>query len=453
MKKLLLFLLLLLILLLIYYFKCCKPTAPIVYKHRPNEFIISYCDGNTSSRQATRQFMKQKGFSLIQTCACEENLELYRDSVSLAPDGDDAKIREKPAGSDVIRNFIVTDNWSEKEQLDTIKKLSNDQIQVLFGSAHAPNLHALDSVILAVDDSGVNTGDIRLATGGVNKIPYLYKNKSGVVFCDGTTPEGVWGMNILRLSGQSTSSEPQDEDGHGTFIGNIIAGYAIPQNYISADQNINIKQLHVKFIKKRNDEGDLFTAMCGIHYAIKKGAKIINASWRVRTSNSDQEKDVRNAFCPTFKALKDSNVLLIAAAGNDTMNLDGNGKAWPAAFAKPVPNTPDFSDNIISVGSWASDSGRIAFHSNYGSFVNVYAPGLNVQSVGLDNKARVGLGTSYAAPFVARTAAILRGLHRTILAKSIKDFIIKSSSPAAGSTVPLLNVSTITANHSTQLTQ
>ena len=125
--------------------------------------------------------------------------------------------------------------------------------------------------------------------------------------------------------------------------------------------------------------------------------------------------------------VKSADILLVVASGNEGLNLDKEGKAWPAAFAKQPSSAkePDYSGNILSVGAWNNhpDSLKICYFSNFGSFVDIYALGTRVVSTGLTNSIVMGQGTSYAAPYVARTAAMLRGLYPRIEAKCIKEHI------------------------------
>lgn len=66
------------------------------------------------------------------------------------------------------------------------------------------------------------------------------------------------------------------------------------------------------------------------------------------------------------QAVKDKGILLVAAAGNN----GGTDKFWPAAHASE-PN----QDWVVSVGALRQDGKGRACFSNYGEWVEVYAPG------------------------------------------------------------------------------
>lgn len=410
-----------------------------------NEFIISYCTDDTSVKRAIHHYLDSLKYELRSTCACSNQLELWYSPVGLIPDGDDVKKKEGPvtsAGWEIMRNFLTT------EPTDSTEFLASSGDNIKLRSNYFTGYKPTTKVIVAIDDSGVDEVDDILN-------PVLYRNQPPLLFCGTSTPEGQVGMNILKVSRGELSSEPSDIDGHGTFIGGIVAGAAEPKDFVCDNQSVQVEQIHARFVTKRGISGDLFSALCGVHYAINKGAQVINTSWRVRTASPKEEDTLRRIFCPTLQAIKYANILMVTGAGNDTMDLDGVGKAWPAAFATFVAGQKDYSDHVISVGAWNTSLDKIAYFSNYGSFVNIYAQGTDISSTGFDNRTtpfihnrpKTGKGTSYSAPFVSRTAAILMGLHPRTGAKKVKAFILKYSKDRPEKDVIMLDVGNIMGNH------
>ena len=97
-------------------------------------------------------------------------------------------------------------------------------------------------------------------------------------------------------------------------------------------------------------------------------------------------------------ALADSGILLVASAGN------GHGDhrlapVYPAALERP---------NLITVGA-LDRAGRLATWSAEGAFtVDLFAPGEGLYTTDLDGRYATVSGTSFAAPLVTGTLALLR---------------------------------------------
>jgi subtilisin family serine protease len=455
-KQILWLLLFLLLLILAYFFGCPTPSKPavVINDARPKEFIVSY---KTRTNYKVREDLILKGYKLKDTCACSQQIELYEAPTNVIPETTD--VRSSGGGGTngtgngvptIIRNYIVQDTL----RAITIRGLGRDTpvfIQdTLIGTRYPqpPNTATTQEVIIAIVDSGVDEFSMAALERGANPLSArLYRDYSGVKFCGTNVSESSYGMNILKamISGSDplVSSNPIDEDGHGTFINGVIAGVATPYgDFIGASRNVRFKQLNVKFLKNRNTAGDLFTALCGVHYALGKEAKVINASWRSLTVTGGDETNIKEFFLPTLEAIKNKNVLLVTGSGNDAYNLDLTTKAWPACFSKDI----NYGNNVITVGAWNRDSTKIAFFSNFGSYVDVYAPGADIFSIGLDDSTQEraimkGQGTSYSTPYVVRTAAILIGtLPAGTPMGQIKERIIATTIiPSQNNTVRLLH--------------
>jgi subtilisin family serine protease len=99
-----------------------------------------------------------------------------------------------------------------------------------------------------------------------------------------------------------------------------------------------------------------------------------------------------------IQALHDAGVVPIVAAGNE--NADAAG------------SSPASSPNAITVGAIDARNDRKATFSNFGPAVDIFAPGVNVQSVGIStNIATANLsGTSMASPHICGLAAYIMSL-------------------------------------------
>jgi subtilisin family serine protease len=141
----------------------------------------------------------------------------------------------------------------------------------------------------------------------------------------------------------------------------------------------------------------------GYKYAIDKGCKIINASYG-GTYRSEIIEDA-------IKDLQTAGVLLVAAAGNSSLNNDET-RHYPASY--------DY-DNVIAVGS-INNKGQLSDFSNYGlSTIDIAAPGeaLPVQYGYLEGS--FISGTSFAAPLVTGVAALVWDQNPSFSYKEVKQ--------------------------------
>ena len=93
---------------------------------------------------------------------------------------------------------------------------------------------------------------------------------------------------------------------HGT----LVSHYIINEFATSANKAVELMTL------KTHDEdgnGDLFSSICAIHYAMENGAKIINASWGFYYYQDGPHPYLDNLIT---KILREKGILFVAAAGN-----------------------------------------------------------------------------------------------------------------------------------------
>jgi subtilisin family serine protease len=203
---------------------------------------------------------------------------------------------------------------------------------------------------------------------------------------------------------------------HGTHVAGIIAALRTNKLGINGVAN-NVLILPVRAVPN-GDERDKDVANA-IRYAADNGAKIINMSFG--KGYSPNKKVVDNAV--KYAISKD--VLLIHAAGNDNQDLDKEGN-FPT---KTYEDRKSEASAWIEVGASGplNDSTLKASFSNYGkTTVDVFAPGVRINSTTPLSTYSEQDGTSMAAPVVSGLAALIRSYYPNLTALQVKEIILKS---------------------------
>jgi cell wall-associated protease len=237
---------------------------------------------------------------------------------------------------------------------------------------------------------------------------------------DGRKPVGDNPYDIHdKKYGNGNPNIRYKDESHGTHVAGIIA--ASRNNKKGVD---GVAQ-HVKIMSIRavpqGDEYDKDIAL-GIRYAVDNGAKIINASFGKEFSpNADWVYEALK-----YAASKD--VLFVHAAGNDGKDLDDpSNPNYPNDHK--LMNTPEFVENVITVGALSSAFGpeMVASFSNYGKEnVDIFAPGEAIFSTMPGGEYDFQGGTSMAAPAVAGLAALIRSYYPSLTAPQVKKVIMES---------------------------
>jgi len=199
--------------------------------------------------------------------------------------------------------------------------------------------------------------------------------------------------------------------GHGTAVASIIA--AAPQAGVSFAGVA--PQAQILSIKITNSETGIpaDATATAIRDAVGLGASVINLS--LADANTP-------ALQSAVQFAEASNVVLVAAAGNDTGG--GKGPFYPAAYP-----------GVLSVGAVAQD-GSLAPFSDTRTPVTVTAPGVGIASAypGTypDAYSLEDNGTSFATAFVSGVAALVRASHPNLGAAQVTGRIAATADGAAG---------------------
>ncbi|MGW2623322.1 type VII secretion-associated serine protease mycosin [Micromonospora taraxaci] len=220
------------------------------------------------------------------------------------------------------------------------------------------------------------------------------------------------GTDLLDLGGDGS----RDCAGHGTGVASIIAAAPRPGvafHGLAPDARILPVRVSEQQVVQGRESGRTVTAdefARAIRWAVDHDADVINLSVVLYADDPEVRSAVRYAV--------DRDVVLVAAAGN--LHDSGDPQPFPAGY-----------DGVIGVGAIGADGVRATF-SQTGPYVDLVAPGSEVLTAAPGAGHHQVGGTSYAAPFVAATAALLRGYRPELSSAQVAERIIATADPAPG---------------------
>lgn len=240
------------------------------------------------------------------------------------------------------------------------------------------------SVVIGIVDTGVEWGHPDLK----DKIWINKKEAPGNGVDDDNNGyiDDVRGWDFGGLNGKADNNPDEDRPDHGSHVAGIAAASTGNGTGISSI-GINCKIMAVKTSRDddRDQNGNVYVDFGyeGIVYAADNGAKIINCSWGGDGFSKAGQEVVSYAIS--------KGVLVVTSAGNENTGEP----SYPAAF-----------DGVLSVGSTDDNDAR-SYYSNYGTWVDVMAPGRRIYSTWKHNTYEYLSGTSMASPLAAGLAGLV----------------------------------------------
>jgi len=209
--------------------------------------------------------------------------------------------------------------------------------------------------------------------------------------------------NVLCHYAEDGTSDPDNDDDHGTHVAGIIAAKRDNKIGIAGvASNINVKIMPIKIHGGSNGDGSISDAVEAIKYACMMGADICNLSWGTKIDNEE-----------LYEVMKESDMLFVSAAGNDGINVNSS-PMYPACYQLP---------NNISVTAIDPD-GYIS--GNYGSMIDIGAPGTHILSTIVGDGYKSYSGSSMAAPMVSSIAAMIYAAQYRAYPSDVKEIILQT---------------------------
>ncbi len=264
-----------------------------------------------------------------------------------------------------------------------------------------------DKIIVAVLDSGVNYNH-----PGLNQS--MYRNEEEIpgneIDDDGNGfVDDYSGFDFI-----SKDPHPMDDIGHGSHVSGLIAG---------EESGVTSNALILPVKVTSGSVVDSASLAGAILYAVDQGAKIINLSLGGYGEPTAAEE-------MAYEYAKDNDVILVVASGNGHpvfgfgLNLD----------RKPIYPASLGLENMIVVSASSKNSKPLTAYSNFGSVVDIVAPGGDssdsLYSAAMVNNVDVYYipmsGTSMAAPIVTGLAAEILSVNSSLSPEEVKKIIVES---------------------------
>lgn len=264
-------------------------------------------------------------------------------------------------------------------------------------ASQAWNYGTTSNVVVAVIDTGVDYTHVDLATNIWTNSREIAGN--GIDDDRNGYTDDTRGWNFV-----SNNNNPMDDNSHGTHVAGTIG--AVGNNGIGISGIAwGVKIMALKFMDSTGS-GNLSDAVAAIDYARVNGAKIINASWGGGGFSS--------ALQSAITRFQNAGGIFVAAAGNESSN-NATTASYPANYA-----------GVISVGA-STSSDTLASFSNYGTNVDIAAPGQNILSTIPGNRYASYSGTSMASPHVAGALALLWGQSPSLTATQLVSAVMSNT--------------------------
>ncbi|HEX8439270.1 S8 family peptidase [Archangium sp.] len=215
--------------------------------------------------------------------------------------------------------------------------------------------------------------------------------------------------------------------GHGTFVAGIVGG----KTYGVA------KQVKIHSVKVMNNSGNMTTD------SINAGLNWLVANAQTPSVVNLSVNSLSSAFSlntATSNLANRAGIVVVSAAGNALVQQPGGTTegADACTISPNSINTNGSNPKFIVVAATDKNDVRMnpnspvtsppntaPIYSNFGSCVDIFAPGVDIKSSTKDGAVGIANGTSFAAPHVTGVAAIL--LSRGVPAENIKQQLLSAT--------------------------
>ncbi len=261
---------------------------------------------------------------------------------------------------------------------------------------------------------------------------------------------GGWGKRVIAgWNFVANTSNPMDDNGHGTFVASEIASSS--STYAGVAPDVNLVALKVL---DSTGSGTYASVLSALNWVVAHRTQYNIVAVNLSLGSGNYTVNPYTYLESDFATLKADGVFIAVAAGND----------YYTDSSQPGLDYPAISSNVVSVGAvWDGSFGPIAWangardystaadqivsFSERSAALSILAPGAIVTGDGLSGGTITMAGTSMATPVITGAAVILHeALVDDGLSQDANETYILSLMQSTGKTI-------VDANHGTDNVQ
>ena len=283
-----------------------------------------------------------------------------------------------------FENFHILQYKTEDDAKNAYENLLNDSDIISVDIDAVISVDSVETTSTTTETTTYTKEDFyncwSLNATGMDKVLEYYNDKIFTEKIVGVIDTGVnyehelFDERLIRTyfnnSGEDDPYDESDNNGHGTAVTSCIIK--------TTPDNVKIANYRVF---DANGSGATSSICAAILQAIEKGIKILNLSIAFSGDLEIQLSILEHA--------RKNNTFIICGAGNSSSNIDIRSASYI--------NT---SDDTCSVGA-STKQNLPAYFTNYGSGVDIVAPGLDVVAADKDGTYTLFSGTSASSPYMA----------------------------------------------------
>ena len=376
-----------------------KPVGASTRSQSSPNFVVQLQDGFASSPGQAQQKLVASGVNVVSGLGA-------RNTVAVSFNGSLDALRRVPG--------VVSASPNSTMQVTSVRDpmtgslWGHNKIDAL-GAWNKTNGAA--GTVVAVLDTGIDLSHPDLAAA-------VYRNTAEIAG-NGIDDDGNgFTDDVNGYDFFSNDNDPSDTGGHGTHVSGTIA--AVVNGSGMQGVAYGAKILPLRFIGPNS--GSTSDAIRAVNYVTlmkQRGANItaINASFGGGGYNQVMFNAIQTAG--------ENGIVFVAAAGNGINGIGvdlGQNVVYPANYDLP---------NIVTVGATQQDDALTTF-SNFGTAVDIAAPGFSIQSTVPGGGYGYLSGTSMAAPHVAGAIAMIKATNPGFSMTQAIDALFSSADVVAG---------------------